>query len=57
MMFTVLREDSILHIPNNLFFQKMFRVTDSARQSFFEHLERDAMTASANPAAVPHGQR
>ena len=41
MMFTVVREDSsaLLHIPNNLFFQKMFRVTGSRELSHFESYE------------------
>ena len=35
MMFTALREDSgaTLHVPNNLFFQKMFRVSGNAEAS------------------------
>src|SRR6266550_2386113 len=42
MMFTVLREEggSILQIPNNLFFQKVFRVTDGGK-SLFEYLETE----------------
>lgn len=42
LMFTALREQSgtILQIPNNLFFQKMFRVTAS-EQYLFEFLERE----------------
>jgi small-conductance mechanosensitive channel len=41
MMFTVVREDSsaLLHIPNNLFFQKMFRVSGSRELSHFESYE------------------
>jgi small-conductance mechanosensitive channel len=41
LMFTVLREKqgTILHVPNNLFFQKMFRVTDSEERYPLEPLE------------------
>ncbi len=41
MMFTVLREEggSLLQIPNNLFFQKIFRVSGSGEPSYFEYLE------------------
>jgi small-conductance mechanosensitive channel len=41
MVFTLLREDngSVLQVPNNLFFQKAFRVSEG-RQSLFEALER-----------------
>jgi small-conductance mechanosensitive channel len=41
LMFTILREgdDSVLQVPNNLFFQKAFRVSGSSEQSFFELLE------------------
>jgi small-conductance mechanosensitive channel len=42
LMFTALREQNgtILQIPNNLFFQKMFRVT-AGEQYLFEFLERE----------------
>jgi small-conductance mechanosensitive channel len=42
LMFTALREQNgtILQVPNNLFFQKMFRVTAS-EQYLFEFLERE----------------
>lgn len=41
MMFTVLREEggALLHVPNNLFFQKVFRVSDKKGLSQFETLE------------------
>lgn len=41
MMFTVLREESgtAMHIPNNLFFQKIFRVSGKNEESMFEILE------------------
>jgi small-conductance mechanosensitive channel len=41
LMFTILREgnNSVLQVPNNLFFQKAFRVSGSGEQSFFELLE------------------
>jgi len=43
MMFTVLRDEngSMLHLPNNLFFQKVFRVSDSGKPSLFESLENE----------------
>jgi small-conductance mechanosensitive channel len=42
-MFTVLREGKgrTLQIPNNLFFQKIFRVTAAEEQYWFEYLEPD----------------
>jgi small-conductance mechanosensitive channel len=41
MMYTIIREESgaLLHVPNNLFFQKMFRVSGSAELSHFERFE------------------
>ncbi len=41
MMFTILREEggARLHVPNNLFFQKMFRVSGREDLSQFEALE------------------
>ncbi|MGO9546497.1 MAG: mechanosensitive ion channel family protein [Rhodomicrobium sp.] len=41
MMFTIIREEggALLHVPNNLFFQKMFRVSGSAELSHFERFE------------------
>jgi small-conductance mechanosensitive channel len=49
MMFTMLREEggSILQIPNNLFFQKIFRVTDSGGKSLFEYLETETTSEPA----------
>jgi small-conductance mechanosensitive channel len=49
MMFTVLREEggSLIHVPNNLFFQKMFRVADSGTPSLFEVLEGTSRTETA----------
>ena len=43
MMFTTVRDEqgSVLQVPNNLFFQKMFRVSDSGERSLFELLEGD----------------
>jgi small-conductance mechanosensitive channel len=54
LMFTALREESgsVVEIPNNLFFQKMFRVIDSA-QFPFELLE----TGTAAPSRRPGSQR
>jgi small-conductance mechanosensitive channel len=42
MMFTVLREESgaAIYVPNNLFFQRMFRVSHSPQQFMFEEHER-----------------
>ena len=42
LMFTVLREDQgqALMVPNNLFFQRMFRVTTGDTRYLFETLER-----------------
>ncbi len=41
LMFVAVREDdgAVIRIPNNLFFQKMFRVIDGANQTLFEALE------------------
>jgi small-conductance mechanosensitive channel len=49
LMFTVLREGEgrALLIPNNLFFQKMFRVTTAGDRYLFEALERDELGESA----------
>ena len=48
MMFTILREEggSVLHVPNNLFFQRVFRVSDSGRQTMFESLESERSGAT-----------
>jgi small-conductance mechanosensitive channel len=52
MMFTTLREEggSILQVPNNLFFQKMFRVAGSPTQSMFESFEEDIGRTRRMPA-------
>jgi small-conductance mechanosensitive channel len=52
MMFTILREEhgSVLQIPNNLFFQKMFRVSGEDEQYLFEFLE-DQRAPAARVAA------
>ena len=49
MMFTVLREEggSILQIPNNLFFQKVFRVAGGEGHYLFEYLGGDARPSAA----------
>jgi hypothetical protein len=54
MMFTVLRDgsDRVLHVPNNLFFQKMFWVIDEKAQYLFEFLERDVGDQSG-PSGLP----
>jgi small-conductance mechanosensitive channel len=53
MMFTVVREEggTLLHIPNNLFFQKMFRVSGNRELSHFEFLENQNRTESAGVPA------
>jgi small-conductance mechanosensitive channel len=58
LMFTVLREEhgSVLQIPNNLFFQKMFRVAGEEEQYLFEFLERSSV-AAAQPAAGKERRR
>jgi len=53
LMFTTLREDdgSILQIPNNLFFQKIFRVLDRNDRFLFEEL--GALDRARNSVAPP----
>src|SRR5215510_7104936 len=48
LMFTVLRDadGNLLQVPNNLFFQKMFRVSDRGKPSLFECLENQRTDAS-----------
>jgi small-conductance mechanosensitive channel len=48
LMFTILRDDggNLLQVPNNLFFQKMFRVSDHGKPSMFECLENERTDAS-----------
>jgi small-conductance mechanosensitive channel len=43
LMFVVVREDSgaLIQIPNNLFFQKMFRVIGNGNKTLFEEYESD----------------
>jgi len=52
LMFTVLRDDdgNLLQVPNNLFFQKMFRVSDRGKPSLFECLENERTDASSKSA-------
>ena len=54
LMFTVLRDEGggMLHLPNNLFFQKMFRVSDGGKPSLFECLENER-TDEGGRAARP----
>jgi len=49
MMYTIIREEggALLHVPNNLFFQKMFRVSGSAELSHFERFEGRNKDSSA----------
>jgi small-conductance mechanosensitive channel len=48
LMFTILRDEggNLLQVPNNLFFQKMFRVSDHGNPSMFECLENERKDAS-----------
>ncbi len=52
-MFTVLREGKgrTLQIPNNLFFQKIFRVTSPEEQYLFEFLEPDHQPTAVDERA------
>jgi small-conductance mechanosensitive channel len=52
LMFTMLRDENgnLLQVPNNLFFQKMFRVTDPGKPSLFESLESGRKEADGNAA-------
>lgn len=52
LMFTVLREASgtTLQIPNNFFFQKMFRVSARDAQYLFEFLEKSGSSVAPAPA-------
>jgi len=58
LMFVVLREDdgAALQIPNNLFFQKVFRVTDGSNRPLFETLESHSGVGRREDA-VPVGKR
>ncbi len=49
MMFTIMREEdgALLLVPNNLFFQKMFRVRGDGERSYFELLENKDATLPA----------
>ena len=55
LMFTVLREKqgATLQVPNNLFFQKIFRVVAHGEQYLFESLERGSVPRPG--AAAPTG--
>ncbi|HEX7967467.1 MAG TPA: mechanosensitive ion channel family protein [Stellaceae bacterium] len=54
LMFTVLREErgTALHVPNNFFFQKVFRVAQEDSQYMFEFLERHGAQSAAEPGAA-----
>jgi small-conductance mechanosensitive channel len=58
LMFLKLRESSgaVMHIPNNLFFQKMFRVTGNPNRSAFEEFESDADFARPS-GSTPYAAR
>ncbi len=53
MMFTAIREEggSILQVPNNLFFQKVFRVSGGAEPSFFKSLHGNGRVKPAEETA------
>ena len=55
MMFTTVRDEAgnILQIPNNLFFQKVFRVSDTKIRSMFELLEASGRGPSDIPLRRP----
>jgi small-conductance mechanosensitive channel len=48
LMFVVIRENSgtVIQIPNNLFFQRMFKVSSGRDKTLFEEYESDAELAS-----------
>jgi small-conductance mechanosensitive channel len=50
LMFVVVREDggAVIQIPNNLFFQKMFKVSGSSNKTLFEEYESNADPAGRN---------
>jgi small-conductance mechanosensitive channel len=50
LMFVVVREDggAVIQIPNNLFFQKMFKVSGSSSKTLFEEYESNADPAGRN---------
>jgi hypothetical protein len=54
-MFTTLREDggNIIEIPNNLFFQKIFRIVDDRMQFPFDVRERKESESSASRTDLP----
>lgn len=56
MMFTVLREKegAALYVPNNLFFQKVFRVNQPDEQYLFEFLERSTNSKDEDAPAPLH---
>src|SRR5262249_40282736 len=53
-MFVILREEggATLRVPNNLFFQKVFRVTDGGARSAFEALESQSSDGSNSAGAT-----
>jgi small-conductance mechanosensitive channel len=52
LMFTILRDEggNLLQVPNNMFFQKMFRVSDRGKPSLFECLENERTDAGSKSA-------
>ena len=50
LMFVVVREDggAVIQIPNNLFFQKMFKVSGSGSKTLFEEYESNADPTGRN---------
>ena len=55
LMFTVLRDEggNLLQVPNNMFFQKMFRVSDRGKPSLFECLENERTDTGSKSAPPP----
>jgi small-conductance mechanosensitive channel len=51
LMFVVVREDSgtIIQVPNNLFFQKMFKVSGDGNRTLFEEYESDTDVVARPP--------
>jgi small-conductance mechanosensitive channel len=55
LMFTILRDEggNLLQVPNNMFFQKMFRVSDRGKPSLFECLENERTNVGSKSAPPP----
>jgi small-conductance mechanosensitive channel len=57
LMFIVVRENggAVIQIPNNLFFQKMFRVSGNSNKTLFE--EYESRTDRVDQARLDPGRR